>query len=116
MLPHGSSPAATSLTAIAALMTRRRSTRSASCPEGLVNATVGTNYSKPTSPRYHALAVRSYICQPSATSRSWFAAAESMRVHRKKWKQRENERVESGPPGEALQAKDLPQLPTRPSP
>src|SRR5258706_8919767 len=115
MLPHASSTAATSITAIAALMTRRRSTRSASCPEGMVNATVGTNCSKPTSPRSHALAVRSYICQPSATSRIWFAAVESMRVHRKKWKLRDNGPAESGAPAEALIAKNLSQRPTRPT-
>src|SRR5450631_4072457 len=110
-LPHARSAAAQSITAIAALTTRRRSTRSASCPEGIVKATVGMNCRRPTSPRSHALAVRSYICQPSATSRTWFAAVDNRRVHRKKWKLRDNGPAEFAVPAGALIATNLAQGP-----
>src|SRR5512140_3748393 len=56
----------------------------------MVSVNVEANCRSPTSPRSQALPVRSYICHPSATSRIWFAAVESIRVHRKKWKLRES--------------------------
>jgi hypothetical protein len=82
-LAHASNPATMACSTRLAASTARRSTRSASWPAGIVSSSAGRNCIRPTSPRSHALDVRSYICQPSATSIIWFAAEPSSRTHRK---------------------------------
>lgn len=67
-LPHASRADTPACIARLAASTSRRSTRSTSCPAGIVRKSAGTNCINPTRPRSHALPVRSYICQPSATS------------------------------------------------
>ena len=69
--------AATRMSATVACATRQaaiirpRCTRSTTCPASSVNNSEGTNWYSPTSPRSHALAVSSYICQPTATISIW---------------------------------------------
>src|SRR6478735_7352295 len=101
-LPHARSTDAKSCTMMASESTRRRSTRSASWPAGIVKRSVGTNCARPTRPRSHVLEVRSYICQPSATSSIWLPIVDRPRVHRKKWKPRERWCGAAFPPAETL--------------
>ncbi len=50
---------------------RRRSKRSATCPDIRISTTDGRNCTSPTMPSISGSRVRSYICQPTATVKIW---------------------------------------------
>ena len=69
--PPNAATVRTSPTTVSTIMQstrmKPRLPRSAACPAGRVSTNAGRNCNSPTNPKSHALPVRLYICQPSAT-------------------------------------------------
>ena len=68
---------------------RARWCRSTTWPATSTRARAGRNCSRPTSPRSQAEPVKSYICQPMATSIIWLAATPASRAHHRRMKSRQ---------------------------
>ena len=68
---------------------RARWWRSTTWPATSTSASAGRNCSSPTSPRSQAEPVRSYICQPMATSSIWLALTPASRAHHRRMKSRQ---------------------------
>ena len=79
--------AATSCNVMASATMWRRSWRSAMWPDTKASASAGTNWNRPTSPRFHALCVRSYICQPTATITIWLPMVPATRPAQNRMKE-----------------------------
>ena len=69
---------------------RARWWRSTTWPATSTSASAGRNCSSPTSPRSQAEPVRSYICQPMATSIIWLALTPASRAHHRRMKSRQS--------------------------